>query len=79
MPRHEVHRMVAKAVLGKAYPEVDRFLDWPYKILGPRHRVLFHDLKTTPAMVTLLTGDVRKGMAAAVHILLDKTFSKRTR
>ena len=42
MPKHEIHNLASKLVLGKSYPNVDKFIDWPTRFLGPKHRVWFH-------------------------------------
>jgi len=46
MPSHRVHRALDRLVLGRELPFVHRFKDKPFKVLGRRHRVVFHDPAT---------------------------------
>jgi len=79
MPDHKTHHKLSQALLGKAYPDVDRWIDEPYKYLGSRHRVLRHDA-LTPAVVFMRelakSGDaekaLKKSLAALIHISADK-------
>lgn len=68
MPSHRVHRLIDRVFLGREYPEVHRYLDEPYKWLGPRHRVLRHDLLT---VLSLAAVDPAYGASALLHILAD--------
>jgi len=68
VPRHKVHCAVDRLALGRAYPDVHRWIDEPYRWLGPRHRILRHDLLS----VTLRYGrDPRRLAAAVLHLALD--------
>lgn len=75
MPDRETHNLFNRLILGRDYNEINALLDAPSKWLGPNHRILFHD-KTTPLMVTLLTGDPKAGVAAFLHIYLDELQDK---
>lgn len=80
MPDHRTHHAIAKLLLGKAYPDVDAWMDEPYKWLGARHRILRHNALTTPSVVfmreLLKSGDAEKALkkaaAALIHIAADK-------
>lgn len=67
MPRHRTHRAIDKAVLGKRYSDVHRFLDRPYSVLGPRHRILRHE----PFTPLAIYGPGEKFVSAILHILAD--------
>jgi len=70
MPSRKLHEQLCKFVLGRGYAEVHRFMDYPSRWLGKRHRQLFHDLKGC-VLAWLLTGDYKGFLAAYLHILLD--------
>ena len=53
--------------------DVNHFMDWPFKILGPKHRMLFHD-GLTPILIAALYGE-RAGLEAVIHLLTDNLFS----
>lgn len=76
MPTHKVHKLVNKLVLKKEHEDVNLLLDLPYLWLGKKHRALFHDEKTTPLAVYLITKDKDKALAAYLHILLDKKWKR---
>jgi hypothetical protein len=76
MPTHKVHKLVNKLVLKKEHEDVNLLLDYPYKWLKGGHRVLFHDEKTTPLAVYLITKDKDKALAAYLHIMLDKKWKR---
>ena len=44
-------------------------MDWPYKVLGKKHRILFHDPLSVLAM---FPNDPERQSAALLHIALDK-------
>ena len=74
MPSRKVHNAINRLILGKSYDDVNRLIDLPWLWLRGRHRKYFHDIKTTPIMIALLKRDPRAGLAAAAHIIVDKTF-----
>jgi hypothetical protein len=67
-----MHNLVNRLFLGKSYDEVNRLIDLPYLWLRGKHRKYFHNA-TTPICVALVTKDIKAGLAAALHIWLDKT------
>jgi len=75
MPSHRTHRLVCRLILGRAYPEVDKWLDQPYRYLGPKHRILRH----TPAEVIAKFGISDKALAGLLHIALDYAVSEAKR
>jgi len=70
MPSHKVHRKLDEIVLGRPYDVVHKFKDAPYKVLGKRHRVLFHDPYTN-FILGLLFG-YKAMISGFLHDLADK-------
>jgi len=64
-----VHKLLDLLVLGKKLGYVHRFKDAPYKVLGRKHRVLFHD-HATNLMLGLLFGR-EAFISGELHDLLD--------
>jgi hypothetical protein len=51
-------------------------MDWPYKYLGQRHRVLFHDSFNAVAIAQkYYPGDPDAAIAAILHIQIDEMCS----
>lgn len=74
MPSHKLHRSLCKLILGKAYPEVDRFLDL-VGVVGVRgHRRYLHTPLEAAVVSTVLTGSPLPGV---LHITLDKMCNNR--
>ena len=47
MFERKVHQAIDMLVLGGKHNRVYRLMDLPYRLLGRRHRELFHDTYTT--------------------------------
>jgi hypothetical protein len=43
MPSQDIHEQIDLILFGKAFPEVHRAKDAPIEMLGPFHRLLYHD------------------------------------
>ena len=72
MPRHKVHRRLDRLILGREMPHVHLMKDWPYRVLGPRHRIVGHDMFTN-ILIGLLYG--RDAFISAVlHDIADKYY-----
>ena len=71
MPKRKTHENVTKLLLGKSYPVVDMVLDWPVKLMGRSHRILFHSVPESFLIGLILTGEVRGAMAGVVHVITD--------
>ncbi len=76
MPRRSSHKKLSKWLLGNAHSEVHKALDWPHKLLGRRHRILFHD--PLSAMFFGAAAAARRGKnpltgaaAGVVHVAQD--------
>jgi hypothetical protein len=78
MPSHRVHRAITARILGKPHDKVHKAIDYPYKFLGPRHRVLFHDPITAVLVSRTASKEKGAGLAAILHIVTDWTFNSRT-
>ena len=73
MPTHRVHRLIDKLLLKREYPDVHRWVDEPYRWLGPRHRVLRH----SPIEVVIkYWGDPARMASGLLHILADRAESR---
>jgi len=68
--KHKEHRAIEKLVLGKEYPEVDRWMDQPAYHYGPGHRKFRHDARAV-VLMALVHRDPRAGAAALLHIAAD--------
>jgi len=79
MPSRQVHNLINKLILGKSYDEVNRLIDLPYLWLKGKHRKYFHDIKTTPLAIALITKDPMAGIASIIHIAADNTFKFKKR
>ena len=71
MPDHTIHHDFKKAVFGTDDMTVDQIMDRPVRVLGKKHRVLFHD----PLSVLLMFQTPQQRAEAALHILVDHAFS----
>jgi hypothetical protein len=68
-----VHRLIDRIFLGEEFPHVHRWMDEPYKWLGPRHRILRHSVPE----VLLRFGLSKEFLSACLHILADKLVRRR--
>lgn len=68
--RHEEHRAIDKLVLGRAYPEVHRYMDKPAYYMSFGHRRVRHDLRAV-VLMALRHRDARAGVSALLHISAD--------
>jgi len=73
MPSHKIHRLISKLLLGKEYPDVDRFADL---ISGPNHRKVWGHDKKSVLLTYILTKDPDRALAHCLHIAADNYFSK---
>jgi len=63
MPGQKLHEKIDTIVFGKAYPEVHAAKDAPWEVLGPLHRIVFHD-----PLYSLLSGHPA---VSTVHDIVD--------
>ena len=71
MPKRETHEKIAKLLLGKSYPMVDRGLDWPVRLMGRGHRKVLHSVPEALVVGFVLGGGVRGAAAGVLHVLVD--------
>jgi hypothetical protein len=76
MPKHKVHLYVDRTVLGKAHPKVHKALDAPIKLLGKKHRVVFHSLPEAFAIGALAESSFEGGFAGVLHVITDTQTTK---
>ncbi len=83
MPRHATHRPINRLFTGDEHDEGNKALDSPAPYLGRRHRILFHDFVTGPALAALAAvaalsrrkNPASGALAGAVHIATDRASS----
>ena len=69
MTSHRVHRAISRLLLGESHDDVNKLMDLPAKIMGKRHRLIFHDPLSA---FILFGGNPEKFKAALLHILVDE-------
>ena len=74
MPSHKIHRAVSRMVLSKPHDDVNKMLDAPYRELGRKHRMLFHD---PLSVLALFPNDRERQVAALLHVATDKACENR--
>ncbi len=75
MPSHQLHITLDELVIGKAYPEVHKFIDQYQPYLQSGHREYFHDEQGV-MLVWQYTNDPLAVISARLHIILDKVSDK---
>lgn len=86
MPDHKTHHAIEKLLLGETFPDVDAYIDEPYRwldskgrMLKGRHRIYRHNA-LTPGVVFVRelakSGNaeraLKKGLVATLHLAADK-------
>ncbi len=69
MADRELHNYLCKKILGEDHDNINKFLDSPSRVLGPNHRILFHDEETIGRISMF---DLDSGLAAMLHKILDE-------
>jgi hypothetical protein len=70
VPSRKVHERISKILVGSSCEHVHYLLDFPYKFLGKKHRILFHDPISAILIGYLIEG--YKGVISALaHIATD--------
>ena len=73
VPSHKFHRMLTKAILGKAHNDVNRLMDsTAYINKGRSHR---RDIVHNPFFILAVTQDWEKFNAAVLHLIADNVVS----
>jgi len=77
MPSHSFHKKRDKQVLGKAMPDVHRFLDIPEVQVGPVKVRLPHKSIHNPLGLALVYSRYgRKGLVSATNHMIDDLISE---
>jgi len=71
-----VHDKINRMLLGKDYDWLNKAVDYPSRLLGPLHRMLFHDPRVDPVLTLLVTGDPEAMIAHYIHIETDRFFTR---
>jgi len=75
MPSREVHRLISRFLTGYDCDRTHAAIDWPYKYLGRKHRIFFHD--PLSAMMIGYLRDGEKGVVSGLaHIVTDYVVSR---
>jgi len=77
MPDRKIHLLFDKLILGEEHPEVHKFKDAPAKLLGPKHRIYFHD-HTTNLLLGVMYGP-KAFLSGELHDMLDKHYTQQKR
>ena len=75
MPDGYIHRKISKILLGESCRKTNKAIDYPVKILGKNHRILFHDPLSALAIGFILDG-YSGAFSALLHLAADEYFSK---
>lgn len=76
MPKHKVHKLVDRLLLGKAHPKVHKTIDAPYKLLKRKHRAVFHTPIEGFAIGAITEQSIEGGISGVLHVVVDKQTTK---
>ncbi|MEM5835590.1 MAG: hypothetical protein QW040_01205 [Candidatus Aenigmatarchaeota archaeon] len=75
MPSRYIHKKISKTFINNSCEKTNRAIDYPVKILGKKHRILFHD--PISALIVGFVCDGVEGVASALlHLATDYYCSK---
>lgn len=75
MPNRNVHKKISKIVVDDSCERIHYLIDFPYRFLGKKHRILFHDPVSAVIIGYLAEGN--KGVVSALtHIVADYGMSE---
>jgi len=76
MPDRDTHRKISKLLLGDDCNATHAAIDYPYRFLGRKHRILLHDPLSAALVGYFMDG--YKGVASALlHLAEDKYLKPR--
>ncbi|MDI6798472.1 MAG: hypothetical protein QMD12_00510 [Candidatus Aenigmarchaeota archaeon] len=75
MPNRNIHKKISRAIVNDSCERVHYLIDLPYKFLGRKHRILFHD-PISAVIVGYLTGGKKGTISALTHIATDYCMSE---
>jgi uncharacterized metal-binding protein len=70
MPSGKTHEKISKILVGDSCKNVHYLMDLPYKFLGRKHRMLFHD-PLSGIVIGYLAGGEKGVVSALAHIATD--------
>ena len=76
MTIHPQHKTADWLVFGKAFPEVHKAIDSPWKTLGRWHRIKYHDEEDAFKIGFAVTGKIEGGLAGVLHTRIDNACSR---
>ena len=76
MPEHAIHDFTCSVIFGRTFKQVDNTLDWWVRVLGRRHRTVFHDSISGPIVGAIASQSLEGAAAAGLHIIIDSLCSK---
>jgi hypothetical protein len=79
MPEHSIHDFTCNVAFWRTFKQVDDALDWWVRILGRKHRKVFHDIISAPIVGAVVSKSWEGAAAAGLHILIDEVCSKNKR
>ena len=74
MPSREVHRLISRIITGYDCDKTHAAIDWPYKYLGRKHRILFHD-PVSAAIIGYLNDGEEGAISGIAHVVADYLIS----
>ena len=78
MPERYLHEKITKILLNEKCSRTHKFIDYPVKYLGRRHRILFHD-PLSAFLIGLVADGYKGAIAGILHILTDKYINTKFR
>ena len=77
MPDHRTHRAICRLLLGRSYPDVDKFLDSTYPISGRKHRQDWvHSIYGAMLYAIMNDFDEERLLAGLIHLMADQMDQK---
>ncbi len=76
MPARKEHNKLSKIFLGKSCNRTHAAIDYPFRFMGRRHRILFHDPISAALIGYLANGD-EGALSGWMHLAADKCLKPR--
>lgn len=75
MPSRRVHNFLNRIIFGSSYDKINAAIDEPFKYLGRKHRILYHNPLEAGIIGLTKTSDINGFMAGFLHVYVDQTCS----
>lgn len=75
MPNRNIHKKISKAIVDDSCEKVHYLIDFPYKFLGNKHRMLFHD-PISAVIIGYIIGREKGVISALTHMITDYSLSE---